>query len=155
MGSLLCLPFVNQDIHWTTNLCHALKLQWSVYRRCDITCLKKMLKGQTSPGTTCTLIYDKKPSNVIFCDISRNVFNLIYLFNIKALTLHYIHLKINKIVMLNVKYKMYKVCIHFCPAGNHPGTLKITQVTQQVTWLYIKQPRFVYSYSSSSNCHPF
>ena len=35
-------------------------------------------KGLTAPGTKCTPVYDKKPSNLIFWDISRIILKLIY-----------------------------------------------------------------------------
>ena len=42
-----------------------LKLNYRGYRPCDITCLQTIPKGQTAPGSKCTLVYDKKPSNLV------------------------------------------------------------------------------------------
>ena len=44
--------------------------------------------------------------------------------------------------LMNVqKYKIYKLCVQihtFCPTGNHPGTLKVTQSVNKSHGLYIQ-----------------
>ena len=57
--------------------------QKNVYRRCDLwhhNVYKRAPKVLSATSIICTLVYDKKPSNLIFWDISRTILNLIYLY---------------------------------------------------------------------------
>ena len=81
----------------------------------DITCLQKSPNDQTAPVTKCTLVYDKKPSNLIFWDISRK-------WNMKC----YVE-----------KCKMYKLSIQIhtlLPGGKSPWYSKDHAKCKQFTW---------------------
>ena len=64
-----------------------------------------------------------------------------FYFLIKALTLH-LKTFSSEFFFLNSwchveKYKMYKLYTQFCPAGNHTGTLKVTQSVNKSHGLYM------------------
>ena len=85
----------------------------------DIACLQKSPYGQTALDTKCTLVYDKKPSNLIFWYISRKIW---FIFS-KALTFELNSEKKKKSWCYVEKYKMYKLCIQIhthLPGGKSP-----------------------------------